>query len=153
MCVRVSSNVASPVIFQNINFIRRTYRYLRKSRRKSGQFNACVTSTGQPKAPSRSSNIEGIFGKENSTVKPSRCSTLRRHVFVPLCLFALTRLSSSSLAMLFFHLLSEPALYLLLRPDAPCEREFWRVVNFINGLHPCRGRLRLERSRCTSVAV
>lgn len=72
-----------------------SYVYLRRSRRKSGQFNAYVTSTGRPETPSRFSDIEGIFRKENSTVTPSR-STLRRHMFVPLCLFILARLSSSS---------------------------------------------------------
>lgn len=88
--------------------------YLRKSRRKLDQFNACAISTGRLETPSRSLNIEDIFGKENSAVTPSRCSTLRRHMFVPLCLIALTSLSTYSLAMLFFHLFYGPALYLSL---------------------------------------
>lgn len=49
----------------------------------------------RPETPSHS-DVEGIFEKENCAVTPSRWSTLRRHMFVLLCLLALARLSSSS---------------------------------------------------------
>lgn len=116
MCISqwVSGNMASPAIFQDVNFIS-TYVYLRRSRRKSGQFNACVTSIGRPGTPPSSfSPTSRVFlGRK---VAPLYLLVVAR--FEDICLFLCacspSRGSPHPLAMLFFHLFSGPALYLSL---------------------------------------
>lgn len=64
-------------------------------------------------------------------------------------------LSSSLLAIpptyIFFFFFYYPSRLFISRLDATgalYEGDYWRVVNFINGPHPCRGWLRFKESRC-----
>lgn len=105
-------------IFQDVNFIYdlRMYAIIEVARSRFS-LTLVSPSMGQLGTPLHS-NTKSIFGKENSTVIHLLSSTLRRHMFVLLCLLALTSLSSSLLAIpptyIFFLLLSEPTLYLSL---------------------------------------
>lgn len=132
MYVWISSNMTRLAIFQDVNFIRRTYVFV-----KVAGSRVSLTLVSYRQARDALTTLPGrrrvFLERKIAPLHLSRCSTLRRHMLVLLCLFVLTRLASSS-RNAFFSIYSLGRLFISCSDatDAPCEGEFWRVVNFIN---------------------
>lgn len=154
LTVRASSNMASRAIFQDVNFIRRTYVFVEVA---GSRVSLTLVSHRQDTARDALAFLERRGVVLRRKMAPLHLLVVARFedICLSLCVCSPPRGDLLSLCFFSIHSLSRLFISCSDATDAPLRKgEFWRVVNFINGPHPCRSRLtRLERSRCTSVVV
>lgn len=133
LCVSqcVSSNTASPAIFQNVNFIRCMYIFVKVA---GSRVSLTLVShrQGVPQTSSHSSDTGGIFLERK--IAPLHLLVVARFedICLPLCACSPSRGTPHPLAMLFSHLFSRLTLYLLLgryrrplRRGVPARGQFY----------------------------